>query len=195
MHILYLSVFVLLFTWAGASLAGVSEDAEVTEQVTEEGAEEGTEVGAEAVAEVAAEDSTQETPARTVEDILSRDPELGDYVKEERCIRSNRIRRMDVIDERHVAIEMPHDEYFLVQFEHRCHGLRKGKPVMHDTRGSRLCAHDAIRAMDPWGFGRMRPGPPCTIPGFQSITKEQLLHIKDALKAEKRKKRQQAQST
>ena len=137
-----------------------------------------------------AQDSESETTL-SVEEILNRDPELSDYVDEERCISSHRIRRMDVLDDKHIALQVSRDDYYLIQFKNRCLGLSPGKTVMQETRGTRLCAHDAIRAMDQWGFGRMRPGPRCYIPGFQSITKEQLLHIKDTLKAEKRKKKKQ----
>ena len=131
------------------------------------------------------------TDALSVEDILKRDPELSDYVDEERCVSKHRIRRFDVIDDRHIAVQVSRDDYYLIQFKNRCIGLAPGKTVMQEARNSRLCVHDSIRAMDQWGFGRMRPGPPCFIPGFQSITREQLLHIKDTLKAEKRKKREE----
>lgn len=130
----------------------------------------------------------EEETLLSVDEILKRDPETGDYVNEERCLRSHRIRKMDVLDEKHVAVQVSRDEYYLIQFKSRCLGLRPGKPIMQETRSNSLCAHDSIRSMDQWGFGRMRPGPPCSIPGFQSITKEQLLHLKDALKANKRKK-------
>lgn len=129
--------------------------------------------------------------ALSVEDILNRDPELSDYVDEARCVSKHRIRRFDVIDDRHIAVQVSRDDYYLIQFKNRCIGLAPGKTVMQEARNSRLCVHDSIRAMDQWGFGRMKPGPPCFIPGFQSITREQLLHIKDTLKAEKRKKREQ----
>ena len=122
-----------------------------------------------------------------VEEILNRDPEISDYVDKERCINRNRIRQMQVLDEKHVSIQVSRDNYYLVQFQHRCPGLRRGQPIMYETRSATLCVHDSLRTMERWGFGRMRPGIRCRIPGFESITKEQLVHLKDALKAEKRK--------
>ena len=150
-------------------------------------------VDKEAVGEQATQAETGE-PALTVEELLNRDPSAEDYVDTERCLSTHRIRRMDVLDEKHVAVQVSRDQYYLIQFKNRCHGLRAGKPIMQEARGASLCQHDSIRAMDQWGFGRMRPGPPCTIPGFQSISKEQLMHLKDALKAEKRKKKQKNKS-
>ena len=127
--------------------------------------------------------------ANAVEEILNRDPEVSDYVDKERCINRHRIRQMQVLDEKHVFIQVSRDNYYLVQFQHRCPGLRRGQPIMYETRSATLCVHDSLRTMERWGFGRMRPGVRCRIPGFESITKEQLVHLKDALKAEKRKRK------
>ena len=140
----------------------------------------------------AADDVTEAAAARNpgVDEILNREPELSDYVEENRCINRQRIREFEVIDDKHVAIEMNGQEYYLVRFKHRCPGLRRGSAVMYEGRlGGSLCRHDTIRTLYNEGPGRKRPGIPCQIPGFQSVTKEQLLHLKDALKAEKRRKR------
>lgn len=124
----------------------------------------------------------------TVDEILNRDPDLEDYVVSQRCIQRNNIRRTEVLDERHVAVQVSRDEYYIVQFKHRCPGMRRGNPVMLETRSTRLCKHDSLRPLEDWG-GAMRPGVRCLIPEFQSVTKEQLLHLKDSLKAERRKKK------
>ena len=42
---------------------------------------------------------------------------------------------------------------------------------------------------EEWGLGNYQPGIPCRIPGFQSVTKEQVMQLKDALKATQRKKK------
>ena len=114
-----------------------------------------------------------------VDVLLSRDPELADYVENERCINTPQVRGVQVLDNRHVAFRVGRDKYFLVQFKRRCPGLRRGQAVMYETRSSRVCTHDPIRPLFEASFGRLEPGIPCYIPGFQSVTREQL----DGLKA------------
>ena len=124
-----------------------------------------------------------------VDAILSRDPQADDYVEDTRCLQSARIRNIEVLDDKHVAIQMRRDEFFLVQFQRRCPGMRRGRPVMHEGRENKICRLDSLRSMHHNGFGGLEPGMRCAIPGFQSISKEQLMHLKDLLKAEKRRKK------
>ncbi|NKC01344.1 MAG: hypothetical protein GKR90_22990 [Pseudomonadales bacterium] len=142
--------------------------------------------------EKAAESSVPESPTEqarlSVDEILNRDPELDDYVESERCIRRSSIRRTEVLDERHVSVQVSRDEFYIVQFKHRCPGMRRGNPVLLETRSTKLCKHDTLRPLENWGGG-MRPGVRCPIPEFQSVTREQLLHLKDSLKTQKRKKK------
>lgn len=126
----------------------------------------------------------------SVEEILRRDPEQKDYSKAPRCLQTRRIRSVDVIDDRHVAFRISRKEYYLVQFDHRCPGLRRGKPIIYEPGGSgRLCVLDGIRATYDNGLGGLQPGMRCSINGFQSVSKEQLVLLKDALKVERRKKK------
>ena len=119
-----------------------------------------------------------------VDALLARDPEREDYVDDERCISTGNIRDVEVLDDRHVTFRVRRNEYYLVQFEHRCPGLRRNRPVMYESNSSRLCVHDGIRALYERGFGGYDPGMRCSIPGFQSVTREQV----DGLKAVLRKK-------
>ncbi len=139
----------------------------------------------------AAEDARDaDEPGMSVEEILTRDPDEDDYGDTPRCVRTSRIREIDVIDDQHVAFQVSRSEYYLVQFEHRCPGLRRGKPVIYEpSGGNRLCVLDGIRATYDNGLGGVTPGMRCAISGFESVTKEQLVLLKDALKAERRKKR------
>lgn len=121
-----------------------------------------------------------------VEALLTQDPQRADYVEDVRCIYSRRIRSVEVLDDKHVAFRMGRDKYYLVQFKHRCPGLRKEKPVMYESDQARLCKHDSIRAVYDMGLGNYRPGMKCGIPGFQSVTKEQIVHLKDLLKAKRK---------
>ena len=117
-----------------------------------------------------------------VDALLARDPEQEDYVDDERCISTSRVREVEVLDDRHVAFQVRQNEFYLVQFNHRCPGLRRGRPVMYESKGSRLCQHDALRTLYSAGPGRYDPGMKCFIPGFQSVTREQLEGIKVLLR-------------
>ena len=143
------------------------------------------------VAEDAAKDiASVQTIDLTIEEILQRDPEQADYGEAPRCLQTQRIRSVDVIDDKHIAFRVSRKQYYLVQFKHRCPGLRRGKPIITEPgAGSRLCVLDGIRATYENGLGGLQPGMRCAINGFQSVTKEQLVLLKDALKVERRKKK------
>jgi cell division protein FtsB len=123
----------------------------------------------------------------TVEEILTRESKKEDYTDLERCIPTRNIRSVEVIDEKHVSFQVSRSEYYLVQLKHRCPGLRRGKPILYEPTSHRLCALDGIRGIYDHGLGGATPGMRCAITGFQSVTKEQLVMLKDALKAERRK--------
>jgi len=126
----------------------------------------------------------------SVEEILTREPALEDYGAQERCISTHRMRGTEVLDDRHVAIKVSKDEYYLVRFKHRCPGLNRHDPVIFERNSSsRLCEFDSIRPTYDYGAGGMTPGGPCSIPGFEGITKEQLVVLKDTLQAQKRQQR------
>lgn len=130
---------------------------------------------------------TAEEKALTVEEILNRDPTLDDYVESPRCINTTRIRDMQVIDEQHIVLRVAREKYFLVRFDRRCPGLRRGRPVIYEPGvGSQLCALDGIRATYDSGLGGISPGMRCAIPGFESVTKEQVALLKDTLQVNRR---------
>lgn len=92
-----------------------------------------------------------------------------------------RIRQVKALDERHVTFQVGRDKHYLVQLAHRCPGLRKNATVAYEsTNGMSLCQLDTVHAF--FELGSMRLGPPCSIPGFQAITREQLALIKAVLK-------------
>jgi len=138
------------------------------------------------------EDSESKLSKLSVEEILGRDPSKKDYVVEQECIHASRIESMEVIDKKHIIIEMKSDDYFLIQFKNNCPDLRKGRPIMYDRRSARLCRLDVIRGMRDSGLNGFEPGVSCFVPGFQSVSKEQVVLIRESMKkarAEYRKNR------
>lgn len=130
----------------------------------------------------------QQKPPLSVDEILQRDPTQQDYVDTPRCINARQIRDLDVLDDQHIVFEVRRKQYYLVQFERRCPGLRRGSPVIYEPNGGgRLCMLDGIRATYENGPGNITPGMRCAIPKFESVSKEQVVMLKDALKVQRRK--------
>ena len=92
-----------------------------------------------------------------------------------------------MLDRQHLVFELTNNELYLVQFQHRCFGLRRGDPISYSTKTSRLCKLDSIRPLEYRGRG-LEPGIPCYIPGFQKVTEEQVNYLKEALQAPRKKK-------
>ena len=145
------------------------------------------------LAEEATEDSLAVTKNKIdVSEILGRDPTKEDYVVETECISASRIESMEVIDKKHIIVEMKADDYFLIQFKNNCPDLRKNMPVWYERRSARLCRSDIIKGVRDMGLHGYEPGMSCFIPGFQSVSKEQVVLIRDSMKkarAEYRKNR------
>ena len=117
-----------------------------------------------------------------VEAILNEASDPEAYGAQERCIAVRSIRDSEVLDNRHVVFRLSGQKYFLVQFKHDCQRLRRGSSIAYEPRGSQLCRLDNIRAIDDLRYGGT--GPPCSIPGFYEVTKEQVALLKETLKAE-----------
>ncbi len=139
--------------------------------------------------EAGADSSTVATDA---EELITREPTVDDYGGFERCIDMKRIRTTRVLDERHVVVEMrSKGEYFVIRMPRRCPGLRRNRPVMTEPRGRQFCQFDSIRAMHDNGFGGLEPGMRCTVPGFQAVTKEQVVQLRESLELERKRMRQE----
>jgi hypothetical protein len=140
----------------------------------------GLSAGAESNQENADKDAPVFSPE--VEAILNEAPDPEGYGAMERCISVRSIRGSQVLDDRHVVFELPSKTYYLVQFRHTCHQLRRNSTITYEPRGSQLCRLDDIRAIN-LSSGPM--GPPCSIPGFYEVTAEQVALLRETLKAER----------
>ena len=119
-----------------------------------------------------------------VEAILNQTPDAEGYGSLERCIQARTIRGTQVLDDRHIVFEVPSKKYYLVQFESGCPMMRPDVTIAYEPRGSQLCRMDFIRAIDSFSPGSV--GPPCSIPGFYPVTREQVALLKDTLKARRK---------
>ncbi|MGI9327163.1 MAG: DUF6491 family protein [Pseudomonadales bacterium] len=128
---------------------------------------------------------SEKAPLPPLDELLERsgeDPE----VYTERCLSTSRIRSHEVLDAQHLVFKMSNKERYLVQFPHRCIGLRRGSGISYETHSSRLCKMDSIRPLENRGLG-IEPGIPCYIDEFQKVTPEQIEFLKEALRAQRRR--------
>ncbi len=131
--------------------------------------------------------AAEETEPLDVDTILTTPADEESYVDAPRCISSQRIRGVEVLDDRHVAFRMSRSKYFLVQFTHACPTLRVNSAIAYDVRNQRVCALDGLRPLNGYGISA-QPGFACPIPGFQEINKEQLALLRESLRGKRGKK-------
>lgn len=115
-----------------------------------------------------------------LEAILGTTAAKEDYVDVTKCILRHKIRRVEVLDEKHIAFKVGRDKYYLVQLEKRCPGLNRQSTLIYEANSHRLCTRDSIRGRNGVGVAAWT-GPRCRIPSFQEITEDQLTLIKDTL--------------
>ena len=123
-----------------------------------------------------------------VEEILKEPAAADEYADSPRCIHTARIRDTQVLDGQHIVFHVRGDKYYLVRLDFACPRLRRGSGIMYESSGRRLCALNWVRAISGLG-GSSDFGPPCRIPGFQEITREQVVLLKDQLKNTRRRER------
>ena len=120
-----------------------------------------------------------------LETILNTTVDKEAYVDVSRCISRHKIRDVTIIDDKHVAFRISRDKYYLVVLAHRCPMLERDSTLSYETRGARVCVGDSLRGVIRYGT-ITRIGPACYIPGFQEITREQLVLIKDSVRGKRR---------
>lgn len=116
-----------------------------------------------------------------IAEILNPDA-VEEYDTAESCITRSRISRTEILNERFVVFHLRGDEKYLIQFKHRCPGLRRNGVMRLETRSFRVCAMDTIQGSYEMGIGRHTWGPSCMIPGFEPVTGEQVAIIKEELR-------------
>lgn len=129
---------------------------------------------------------SESVPQLSVEEILTQTADPDSYGDSPRCIATRRIRSSNVLNDQHVAFQVSATKYYLVQFRNHCPMLERNATISYETRSGRLCALDTIRGLIGLG-STARFGPPCQIPGFQEITRDQLVALSQQLKETRRR--------
>ena len=131
----------------------------------------------------AADESSQERDVdATIAEILAGSDD-ADYSETRRCIVSGRIDRTEVLSDRFVVFHLRGGKKYVVQFKHRCPGLRRNGVTRIERRSAQICANDTIQGRYGIGFDDQSWGPRCIIPQFEPVTEEQITFLEEALKA------------
>jgi len=125
----------------------------------------------------------QQEDSLSVEEILTTPAQ--DTESNPRCISTARVRKVHVMDDQHIAFEMGRGVYYLVQFRRSCPMLERDAAVVYEANGQ-LCRLDVIRPIQALGAST-RLGPPCQIPEFQKMNRDQFLLVKKELKNSERR--------
>jgi hypothetical protein len=131
--------------------------------------------------ETAGEDSEPIEFPPEIQKLLTEPSEGETYTAPERCISTRSIRQTHILDDRHIVFESAGSNYHLVQFQRRCPRLQKHSTLIYETTDSRLCRLDMIRPSN----GMHDISPPCSIPGFIPITREQMVLLRETIEARK----------
>lgn len=108
-----------------------------------------------ALGAAAQDGESDENTRRTVDiDAADREPQ--------RCIRTNRIRRTKVIDDRTIAFYMRNREVFLNTLESRCPRLDTEERFAYSSRAGQLCDTDVITVLVQFA-GRLESGFTCRL--------------------------------
>jgi len=118
-----------------------------------------------------------------VEALLNKASDPESYAETERCLFTREIRSTEILDEQHLVFQLSGKRLYLVQFQYTCPGLRRGVSIVYESYNSRLCRLDQIRAFEP---GPAIPNPPCTLPGFMPVEKEQVAQLRESLKSKRK---------
>ena len=131
----------------------------------------------------AADESSQERDVdAAIAEILA-GPDDADYSETKRCIISGRIDRTEVLSDRFIVFHLRGGKKYVVQFKHRCPGLRRNGVTRIERRSAQICANDTIQGRYGIGFDDQSWGPRCIIPRFEPVTEEQITFLEEALKA------------
>ena len=110
-------------------------------------------------------------------------PEESGYSESKRCLVSGRIDRTEVLSERLIAFHLRGGEKYVVQFKHRCRGLRRNGLTRVERRSMHICADDTIQGLYGMGPADGWWGPRCRLPKFEPVTEAQIAFLKEALKS------------
>ncbi len=104
-----------------------------------------------------------------------------DAGQSERCVSLTSIKRMTILDNRHIIFDLTGGRHYLNTLPYPCAGLHRSRAIMYRTSLSRLCDLDIITVLDDVGPG-FRPMGSCGLGVFQPVTDEELGNLKTEIR-------------
>jgi hypothetical protein len=102
----------------------------------------------------------------------------------EHCIPLQQIRKLQVLDNRHIVFQMQMGKNYLNTLPRACPGLRRDKPVMYKTSITQLCSLDIINVLESYGGG-YQAGAGCGLGVFTPASDGDIKALKASLKKKK----------
>ncbi len=106
----------------------------------------------------------------------------------EKCVSLNRIKRTEIIDDRHIIFYMRSGEIFKNQLTNRCVGLRPRETIMYRPSINRLCSLDFITVLRRTGFG-FTQGPSCGLGEFYPTDEFAVAKLKEQAEIQRKLRR------
>lgn len=113
--------------------------------------------------------------------VAAQDPDAGEALAN--CLSLNRIKSVDILDERHLVFHMISGEHYLNVLPNRCPGLRKHSALMYRTSLSKLCDMDIVTVLDNIGPG-YQPAGACGLGKFLPVQEDKLDALKTRIKTD-----------
>ncbi len=107
-----------------------------------------------------------------------RDPGQHDFDSSpEDCVRTDRIRRTEVMDNTSILFHMRGGAVYLNVMPHTCPGLAREQRFAYQVNNRRLCHVDTVTVLDGAGVG-LRGGATCRLGKFYPLSREQVEELK-----------------
>jgi len=115
------------------------------------------------------------------EEILNGSAPLLDYSQAVKCLKSENIERTEPIGDRYIVFHLRGNETWIAQMRHRCPQMGPYSKLMFVKNNPRICEWDEVRVVRDDGDDEYRLGPPCNLPKFEPVSREQVEMLKQSI--------------
>ena len=115
------------------------------------------------------------------EEILNGTVPPVDYAQAVKCLKSENIERTEPIGDRYIVFHLRGNEIWIAQMRNRCPLMGSNSKLMFVKNNPRICEWDTVRVVQDDGGDEYRLGPPCNLPKFEPVSKEQVAMLKQSI--------------
>ena len=114
-----------------------------------------------------------ETPVRSIEEILTTTTAPEAYGAAERCLRVTDYEQVDVLNDQALIFWGRGDKVWLNRLRTRCIGLRKNSTLRFDLHSTQACDMDTVAAIDNFFLRWQKVSGDCALGKFEPISPQQ----------------------